>query len=161
MFELQPATPDATTGGRLGGGKRRRLAGQAKAGGAGRQGGGPQGWLPQAELVVQRFDQQLTKVLAAALDACSSGGTQQGDAVGAQQQRTSGLGETAVGRALILEPFVQDRCACRCRWAHRQLKRWQMCWPPACTCLHLALVCLFFFSAASNHAAAATPSTFP
>ncbi|PSC70573.1 conserved oligomeric Golgi complex subunit 1 [Micractinium conductrix] len=116
-FELQPATPDATVGGRLGGSKRRRLTGHAKAGvAAQRQGSTPQAWLPQAEQVVQRFDQQLSKLLAAALDACGSGAAQQGGSVAADnaasaQQSALGLAETVASRALILQPFVQDRCA--------------------------------------------------
>ena len=115
-FELQPATPDATVGGRLGGSKRRRLTGHAKAGvAAQRQGSTPQAWLPQAEQVVQRFDQQLSKLLAAALDACGSGAAQQGGSVAAgnaasAQQSALGLAETVASRALILQPFVQDRC---------------------------------------------------
>ncbi|KAL4423803.1 hypothetical protein ABPG75_001104 [Micractinium tetrahymenae] len=128
LLELQPATPEAAGSSRPGGSKRRRLAGQAKggAGGGGQRGSqgaaNPQEWLPRAEQVVQRFDQQLSKVLAAALDACGgAGGGQQGAAGAATtgpagaaaggQQRGSGLAETGASRALVLEPFVQDRCA--------------------------------------------------
>ena len=119
FFELQPATPPAAGSSRAGGSKRRRLAGQARGGAAaGRQrsgqgGANPQEWLPRAEQVVQRFDQQLAKVLAAALDACggAGGGAAAGPAAaaGVGQQRSGGLAETSASRALVLEPFVQDR----------------------------------------------------
>lgn len=137
VFELQPATPDAGAGGRAGGSKRQRLAGQGKSkAGAGQrssaQGAITQAWLPRAEQLVQRFDQQLSKVLSAALDAC--GGGQQGAAGAAAvgpdpaggQQRAQGLAETAASRARVLEPFVQDRCASlRC----------VLCCCPHCCCL--------------------------
>lgn len=120
FFELEPATPSAAGAARGASSKRRRLAGQARGGpAAGRQRGGqgpanPQEWLPHAEQVVQRFDQQLSKVLAAALDACggTDGSAEAGPAAaaGGGQPRSGGLADTAASRALVLEPFVQDRC---------------------------------------------------
>lgn len=126
FFELQPGTPDAAGTSSVGGSKRRRLAGRASGGaGAGGQRGGPaaaaqQEWLPRAEQLVQRFDQQLGRVLAAALDAC--GGTSGGHrdaaapagAGNAGQKRSSGSAEAAASRTFVLEPFVQDRWALPC-----------------------------------------------
>lgn len=120
LFELRPATPEADGASCTSNAKRRRLAGQSKQRGAAGQrsstSAGPQDWLPQAEHVVQRFDQKLNNVLAAALDACGAG--QQGSAsasssgmLGSGQQRAAGGAETAGSRAVVLEPFVQDRCA--------------------------------------------------
>ena len=123
VVELQPATPDAGAGAPANVSKRRRLAKQV-AGAAARPGStrGPavQGWLPQAEHVVQRFDQQLSKALAAALDACGSSAQAastppavDANAAGAgaapAARRLPGPAETAATRALVLEPFVQDR----------------------------------------------------
>lgn len=111
MVELEPSTLDAAPAGPAAGSKRRRLAGrQPKASPAGGPAGSSsaasasgQGWLSQAQQVVRRFDAQLEKVLAAALDAC--GGT------GGQPHSAAGIAEAAASQALVLEPFVQDRCA--------------------------------------------------
>ena len=112
MVDLQPATLDAAIAGPASGSKRRRLAGQAKAAAGGGQPDSAQRWLPRAERIVQQLDQQLSKALAAALDACGGSGQQPatGAAAGASSGRTAGPAETAASRALVLEPFVQDRC---------------------------------------------------
>jgi len=127
VFELQPATPESVAGSRTASSKRARLVAPSKQGASqvaaahGRgQGAAHHNWLAQAELVVQRFDQQLTKVVEAALDACTtsqhSGSaptpSDTGDiAMAAEQQRIKRVGEAAASRALVLEPFVQDRYA--------------------------------------------------
>ena len=112
--ELQPATPDGASNGSVGASKRRRLAGQPKQGSA--QAGAAQDlllqrWLGQAGHVVQRFDQQLSKALVAALDACGSLAQPVAGGTVPDVRRPSGPTEAAASRALVLEPFVQDRCA--------------------------------------------------
>lgn len=139
MVELEPSTPDAAPAGPAAGSKRRRLAGrQPKASPAGGPAGSSsaasasgQGWLPQAEQVVRRFDAQLEKALAAALDAC--GGT------GGKPHSAAGIAEAAASRALVLEPFVQDRCAACLRLtpvaALTSVESWH--WVVSCDCTFL------------------------
>ena len=100
LVHLAPATPDATAAGgpaaRCGGKRRRRGRSGAAATGLGGEGDAAQRWLQSAEHIVRHFDHQLGDALEAALDACGSGSGGSGDGA-------------AAGRALILEPFVQDR----------------------------------------------------
>ena len=126
--QLDPSTPDAAAGGPAGASKRRRLGGQSKpAGGA--AAAQAHGWLPQAEHIVRRFDEQLSKALDAALDACGgaaqqpasgadAGGGGGAAAAAAAGKRPAGLADTAASRAAVLEPFVQDRCGAYGRAAY-------------------------------------------
>ncbi|KAI3432884.1 hypothetical protein D9Q98_010466 [Chlorella vulgaris] len=110
--DLQPALPEAVAAGSASSFKRRRLAklGVQGAGQANSAQGQPSlRWLAQCEHVVERFDQQLSNALVAALDACGSSLAQRG-VDGTEPQKESALVETAASRALVLEPFVQDRC---------------------------------------------------
>eukprot|EP00887_Chlorella_sp_A99_P006773 scaffold2.g6773.t1 len=115
---LQPGTPSQADAAESGG-KRRRLSSTADSGGEASAASPNVGgrvalaaWLQRAEAVLQLFDQQLQGALRAALHACY--GLQHGPAGGRSMgvpSRLSGSSSTPSSRALVLEPFVQERCA--------------------------------------------------
>ena len=115
--ELRPATP--TPGGGAAGPKasRRRRARRTSTGDGGAVAGAQaqrRAWLQSLEAVHRMFDHQLGRALDAALDACRGGlpaaeAAAPGRPGAAAAPRKPSGGDSAASRALVLEPFVQDR----------------------------------------------------
>lgn len=137
LVVLEPGTPDQTGTGSAAGGKHRRVSRAggktaARGAGGGTASGGaeveaavqaPPSWVQQVEQLLRLFDQQLEGALSAALSACYGRQLQQ-PAPGPRGYRrsTSGGGGGAAtqqavpavedsSRAVVLVPFVQERCA--------------------------------------------------
>ena len=109
--ELRPATP---TPGSAGAGpkasRRRRARTSSGDGGAGAQ-AQLRAWLQSVEAVRRLFDHQLGRALDAALDACRGGlpAAEAAQPAPPGAPRKPSRGDTAASRALVLEPFVQER----------------------------------------------------
>ena len=114
--ELRPATttPGGAGAGSKGGRRRRARASRGDGGGAAGAQAQRRAWLQSVEAVHRMFDHQLGRALDAALGACRGGlpgaeAAQPGRPGAAAVPRKPSGGDSAAGRALVLEPFVQER----------------------------------------------------